>query len=109
ARVAGLQVLVRCLDADCEPVPVPGRFTAEASVAGTTALHAVADGPRRRYTSLVPTQLHRLLDAGAEARAALASYDAVLVGGAAIPPGLLRRATEAGVRVVHTYGMTETC
>ena len=62
----------------------------------------------RRYTSLVPTQLGRLLDAGGAALEALRSYHAVLVGGAALDPGLRARAVAAGVRVVTTYGMSET-
>jgi O-succinylbenzoic acid--CoA ligase len=59
---------------------------------------------------LVPTQLQRLLaDDDAPARESLASYDAVLVGGAATPQALLSRAREAGIKVVTTYGMSETC
>jgi O-succinylbenzoic acid--CoA ligase len=65
-------------------------------------------GPRR-YTSLVPTQLHRLLTAGDPvALAALRGFDAVLVGGATVPPALLAAARAAGVAVVTTYGMSET-
>jgi O-succinylbenzoic acid--CoA ligase len=59
----------------------------------------------RHYTSLVPTQLRRLLDAGAD----LSTYDGVLVGGAALAPSLHRAAVDAGVPVVTTYGMSETC
>jgi O-succinylbenzoic acid--CoA ligase len=65
-------------------------------------------GPGLRCTSLVPTQLLRLLDAGGAALDALRGYTAVLVGGAALDPGLRARAEAAGVRVVATYGMTET-
>jgi O-succinylbenzoic acid--CoA ligase len=57
----------------------------------------------------VPTQLARLLDAGGAAAGALAGFDAVLVGGAATPEPLRERALAAGVRLVPTYGMTETC
>src|SRR5262249_53065163 len=39
---------------------------------------------------------------------ALRAFDAVLLGGAATPGALLVRAYDAGVRVVTTYGMTET-
>lgn len=60
------------------------------------------------YTSLVPTQLYRLLVARGDALAALASFSAVLIGGAALDPALRARAEAAGVRVVSTYGMTET-
>jgi O-succinylbenzoic acid--CoA ligase len=59
----------------------------------------------RSYTALVPTQLVRLLDA---VPGALTGFDAVLVGGSATPDGLVRRARDAGVRVVTSYGMTET-
>ena len=38
----------------------------------------------------------------------LRSYDTVLVGGASFDPALRARADEAGVRVVSTYGMSET-
>ncbi|MEQ4208071.1 AMP-binding protein [Actinopolymorpha sp. B9G3] len=107
SRIAGLQVLVRSLAAGTMPVPLVGRFTPEAFRAATAALPAV--GSVRRYTALVPTQLVRLLDAGPVAVDALRTYDAVLLGGAASAPALLQRARDAGVRVVTTYGMTETC
>jgi O-succinylbenzoic acid--CoA ligase len=58
-----------------------------------------------RFTSLVPTQLTRLLDAGAD----LARFRAILVGGSGMDAELVTRAVRAGVRVVPTYGMTETC
>jgi O-succinylbenzoic acid--CoA ligase len=57
------------------------------------------------YVSLVPAQLRRMLDAGAE----LAAFRTILLGGAAIPSGLLAGARAAGARVVTTYGMSETC
>src|SRR5256885_1249764 len=38
----------------------------------------------------------------------LTGFDAVLLGGAAAPEHLLRRARAAGLPVVTTYGMTET-
>jgi O-succinylbenzoic acid--CoA ligase len=65
-------------------------------------------GAGRRCTSLVPTQLGRILDAGGPALDALRSYAAVLVGGAALAPQLHERALAAGVEVVTTYGMSET-
>jgi O-succinylbenzoic acid--CoA ligase len=46
-----------------------------------------------------------MLDAGAD----LAALRAILVGGAAVPAGLLAAARAAGARVVTTYGMSETC
>nr|WP_051876948.1 AMP-binding protein [Cellulosimicrobium sp. MM] len=83
---------------------------------GFAALVAAPPRGERRYVSLVPTQLHRLVEAadagsadGTAGLDALRSLDAVLLGGAATPPALLRRARSAGARVVTTYGMTETC
>ncbi|WP_460446686.1 o-succinylbenzoate--CoA ligase [Angustibacter aerolatus] len=102
-HVAGVQVLVRSALADRVPVRLgPGPFTPAAFEAATGLLRG------RTCTALVPTQLVRLLDAGGSALAALASFDAVLVGGAATPPALLDRARAAGVRVVTTYGSSET-
>jgi o-succinylbenzoate---CoA ligase len=100
-RVAGLQVLVRSLVSGIVPAYLDGLGE---FAAATSRLRA-----GRRYTSLVPVQLSRLLDAGAEAVDALRLYDAVLLGGAASAPALLERALAAGVRIVTTYGMTETC
>jgi O-succinylbenzoic acid--CoA ligase len=95
-HVAGLQVLVRSLLAGTEPV-VSDRADAE-TIAGAAAAGCA-------FASLVPTQLRRLLDAGAP----LAALDTILLGGAAPPTGLLAGALAAGVRVVTTYGMSETC
>ena len=108
-HVAGLQVVARSLLAGTRPVVVPlGRGFRSVAFADA----AVRLDGRRRYTSLVPTQLHRLLeDAASGERAGLVAacgLDAVLVGGAATPPALLRAAREAGVPVVTTYGMSET-
>ncbi len=104
-HVAGVQVIVRALLAGAPPAVQdlrggfrPDDFTAVAATLGTG----------RRHTSLVPTQLLRLLDAGGAALAALRGFDAVLVGGAALDAGLRERALAAGVRVVTTYGMSET-
>ncbi|HEX2808840.1 MAG TPA: AMP-binding protein, partial [Kineosporiaceae bacterium] len=105
-HIAGLQVLLRSLVTRADPTILdltdgfdPARF-ADATAATTGV---------RRYTSLVPTQVRRLLDAGPAARDALAGFDSVLVGGAACDPGLLAEAAAAGARLVLTYGMSETC
>lgn len=99
AHVAGLQVLVRSLLAGTSPEVLAGPTTVPAFERATSRL----TGPRR-LVSLVPTQLARLLESSA-----LQEYDAVLLGGAAAPAALLDRARDAGVRVVTTYGMSETC
>jgi O-succinylbenzoic acid--CoA ligase len=108
-HVAGVQVLVRSLLAGTVPEVLTqgGGFDPAAFADATARLRRRAPG--RCYTALVPTQLLRLLDAGTRAVEALASFDGVLLGGAAAAPSLLRRAADAGVTVVTTYGMTETC
>ncbi|MCW2771019.1 MAG: AMP-dependent synthetase [Aeromicrobium sp.] len=94
--VGGLQVLVRSALAGLEPV-----FVAE----HPSLADAIAAIPgERRYASLVPTQVHRLVESGSAG--VLAELDALLIGGAAVPPGLL--AALEGVPVVRTYGMSET-
>jgi O-succinylbenzoic acid--CoA ligase len=105
-HIAGLQVLVRSVLAGTDPVAVPpGPFRAESFAAASARL---AHGTDRRYTSLVPTQLHRLM-ASAAGVDALRGYDAVLLGGAAAAPALVADAHAAGIVVVTTYGMSETC
>jgi O-succinylbenzoic acid--CoA ligase len=104
-HVAGVQVVVRALLAGAPPVvqDLRGGFRPNGFAAATREL-----GADRRCTSLVPTQLGRILDAGGAALDALRSYAAVLVGGAALPPQLHERAMAADVAVVTTYGMSET-
>ena len=102
-HIAGLQVLLRSIAAGTTPVALdPAGVTPFALVEATAGMHA-----ERRYTSLVPTLLARLVDdpLGLEA---LRRFDAILVGGAATPGALLDRARSEGVRVVTTYGMSET-
>ena len=104
-HIAGIQVLVRSLVAGTAPVWLD--LAAGFSPAAFAAAASRVDGPRR-YTALVPTQLVRLLETGGAALDALASFDAVLLGGAATPPSLLESAVRAGVHVVTTYGSSET-
>jgi O-succinylbenzoic acid--CoA ligase len=102
-HIAGLQVLLRSIAAGTTPLVLdPGSVTPFALVEATAGMHA-----ERRYTSLVPTLLARLVEdpLGLEA---LRRFDAILVGGAATPRTLLDRARSEGVRVVTTYGMSET-
>jgi O-succinylbenzoic acid--CoA ligase len=104
-HIAGIQVLVRSLVADRAPVcmDLAAGFTSAAFARATTQISPDA----RAYTALVPTQLVRLL-ASADGREALTRYAAILLGGAAAASGLLSTAREAGLRVVTTYGMSET-
>ncbi|MGI4896853.1 MAG: AMP-binding protein [Janthinobacterium lividum] len=114
-HIAGLQVLLRSIRAGTEPVVLDPRDTIGTGGSGAVAFvrafvaATAACTASRLLTALVPTQLGRLLDAGEEATAALAAHAAVLVGAAATPAPLLARARAAGVRIVTTYGMSETC
>jgi O-succinylbenzoic acid--CoA ligase len=108
-HVAGLQVLVRSLVAGTRPLVMD--LTSGFTPAGFAA--ACSDLPAgRRYTALVPTQLSRLLNApgpvGRPAVEALRRFDAILIGGAPLAPALREQASAAGVRLVTTYGMSET-
>ncbi len=108
-HVAGLMVLVRSVVAGTAPgvVDLSAGFDPEAfAVASRRIIDREAS---RRYTALVPRQLAVILDAGAAALDTLTAFDAVLVGGSRTAPDLLERARAADVRVVRSYGMTETC
>ena len=95
-HVAGLMVKVRSAVAD-RPVPVVGP--------NLDGLEPTGDGDA---ISLVPTQLHRALrDASVTQR--LRAFDLVLLGGAPLGKELRERAGDAGLAVVESYGMSETC
>jgi O-succinylbenzoic acid--CoA ligase len=104
-HIAGLQVLLRAVAEGTEPAIMDTAlpFTADA-FAG--AVDRMPSG--RRFVSLVPTQLHRIL-ADPAATTALGTFAAVLVGGASTPQSLVDDARQAGVSIVTTYGMSETC
>lgn len=105
-HIAGMQVLLRSVRAGTDPVAIDlGRpFTAAAF---TAAAHKLTGS--RKYVSLVPTQLQRVIDDPAARELTADIFDAVLVGGAATPPDLLAAARAANLPIVTSYGMTETC
>jgi O-succinylbenzoic acid--CoA ligase len=65
--------------------------------------------PKAEFTAIVPTQLFRALNGDQRLLNHLKSAKAVLVGGAALSQSLRNQAELAGIKVVTTYGMTETC
>jgi len=65
--------------------------------------------PKANYTSIVPTQLFRALNGDVRLLNHLKSAKTVLVGGAALSQSLRNQAELAGIKVITTYGMTETC
>jgi o-succinylbenzoate---CoA ligase len=98
--VAGLMVLARACLGGTRAVPVASDLDDLAEVTGQLSA--------QRYISLVAPQLDRALHRDDVAKA-LASFSAVLVGGGPTSAGLLERASAAGIKVVRTYGMSETC
>ncbi|GAA1085799.1 o-succinylbenzoate--CoA ligase [Tsukamurella spumae] len=103
-HVAGVQVMLRSLAAGHAPtqLDVRGGF----DPASLAPAHAAMTADRR-YVSLVPTQLIKVL-ADPAATDALARFDGVLIGGAACPAPVREAALAAGIRMVRTYGMSET-
>ncbi len=67
------------------------------------------DYPITDYTAIVPTQLFRALNGDQRLLSHLKSAKAVLVGGAALSQALRNQAELSGIKVITTYGMTETC
>ncbi|MDH6207401.1 AMP-binding protein [Aurantimicrobium minutum] len=105
--IAGMSVLVRSNESGTEPVFMPsGPFDAR------TFLQSVSEMTGdRRYTALVPVQLARVLEEAednTEALESLRTLDAVLIGGQALEPDLRERAQALGVKIVTTYGSSET-
>jgi len=100
AHVGGLSIVTRCLIARRCVVLMPKfdalRLPAAISERGVT------------LASLVPTMLARALDANPAWRAP-EHLRAILVGGAALPCALLRRALAQGFALLPSYGLTESC
>lgn len=95
-HVGGLAVLLRAwLGGGAVAVPPPGM-----------ALEAALNRFPVTHISLVATQLHRLLQRE-ESRAALRRLKAILLGGSAIPPGLIEQAHHLQLPIHTSYGSTE--
>ena len=113
--VAGAQVLARSVLAGTTPVVAASitdgvSFTPEVFLNATERLSCA-----RRFISLVPTQVHKLLEAaeaspalGSEIYDALGQFTGILLGGAPASASLLAAARELGLNVVTTYGSAET-
>ena len=106
--IAGINVLIRSVIADTQPIMMNAQlpFTAEAFFRAASLMT-----DQKRFTSLVPAQLARLLEAAradAYSLALLKRFDAVLLGGQMPDPLVVAELRELGVNVVISYGMTET-
>lgn len=110
--IAGLQVVVRSLVSQSDLVIAPQNLGIVRQLEESLpALVSAKEHGQRVYSSLVPAQLHSLLEAldkGAIVRDALAVFDRVLVGGGRIPQELMTRAADFGIPITKTYGMAET-
>jgi o-succinylbenzoate---CoA ligase len=101
--VAGVQVLYRSVLAGTDPIITGDRDDY------SSALERMGSG--RTYLSLVPTQIVRILrdwSDGADFEA-LTRFDRVLVGGGPLDAAVRRELEGLGVRIMQTYGMSETC
>ena len=113
--VAGAQVLTRSVLAGTTPV-VAASITDRVSFTPEVFLNAAERlSCARRFVSLVPTQVHKLLEAaedspalGSEIYDALGQFTGILLGGAPASASLLAAARELGLNVVTTYGSAET-
>ena len=113
--VAGAQVLARSALAGTTPV-VAASITDGVSFTPGVFLNAAERlSCARRFISLVPTQVHKLLEAaetnpalGSEIYDALGQFTGILLGGAPASASLLAAARELGLNVVTTYGSAET-
>ena len=113
--IAGAQVLARSVLAGTSPVIArsvtePVHFTPEVFLQAVERMSSA-----RRFISLVPTQLHKLLESadtdpslGTEIHEALGSFTGILLGGAPASADLLAAATALGLNTVTTYGSAET-
>ncbi|WP_296705085.1 AMP-binding protein [Rothia sp. (in: high G+C Gram-positive bacteria)] len=113
--IAGAQVLARSVLAGTSPVIArsvtePVHFTPEVFLQAVERMSSA-----RRFISLVPTQLHKLLESadanphlGAEIHEALGSFTGILLGGAPASADLLAASTALGLNTVTTYGSAET-
>ena len=113
--IAGAQVLARSVLAGTTPVIArsvtePVHFSPEVFLQAVERMSSA-----RRFISLVPTQLHKLLESadanpslGAEIHEALGSFTGILLGGAPASADLLAASTALGLNTVTTYGSAET-
>ena len=91
-HVAGINVLIRSLELGTEPIDLRN-----------ATRYIDVD-----YTAIVPTQLFNALHGDDQLLRHLVAAKKVLVGGAALAPSLAQEASQAGIKIITTYGSTET-
>ena len=93
-HIAGINVLVRSLQLETSPIDLR---------------NFVGTYPKADFTAIVPTQLFNALNENSDLLKHLQGAKAVLVGGASLSNGLREQGVAAGINIVTTYGMSETC
>ena len=98
-HVGGLSILYRSMLAGTT-VYITAGFTADET-------NRLIDRGAVTHLSLVPTQLHRLLESR-RTEAIPLTLKVILLGGAPAPQGLIEKIKKLSLPVLMTYGMTET-
>ena len=93
-HIAGINVLVRALQLETSPIDLR---------------NFVGTYPKADFTAIVPTQLFNALNENSDLLQHLQGAKAVLVGGASLSNELREQGVAAGINIVTTYGMSETC
>ena len=93
SHVAGINVIARAMELGTTPIDCR---------AGEN--YSTVD-----FTAVVPTHIHRALNGDSALLNHLKSAKTVLVGGAPLHSTERKAAANAGISIVTTYGMTETC
>ena len=93
-HIAGINVLMRAMQLGTDPLDLRNH---------------VGEYPHADFTAIVPTQLFNALSQNSALLKHLQGAKAVLVGGASLSEELRAQGVAAGINIVATYGMSETC
>ena len=93
-HIAGINVLMRAKQLGTEPLDLRNH---------------VGEYPHADFTAIVPTQLFNALTENPALLKHLQGAKAVLVGGASLSEDLRAQGVAAGINIITTYGMSETC
>ena len=93
-HIAGINVLMRAKQLGTEPLDLRNH---------------VGEYPHADFTAIVPTQLFNALTENPALLKHLQGAKAVLVGGASLSEELRAQGDAAGINIITTYGMSETC
>ena len=93
-HIAGINVLMRAKQLGTEPLDLRNH---------------VGEYPHADFTAIVPTQLFNALTENPALLKHLQEAKAVLVGGASLSEDLRAQGVAAGINIITTYGMSETC